>query len=279
MTESPEAIKQKLLNSKDLPTIPAVHTQVLKMIEDINYDVESVGNLIEKDQVLSSKLLKLVNSPFYGLYGNVASIKRAIILLGANLIRGLALSTALFDSADKSLPGLWDHSYCCSTVAGYLAKKLNVKAQEEIMTGALLHDLGKVLIRRQLPKEAADIDAAVKTKSITMREAEQMVIDISHDEAGAWLAEKWNLPKIIKDIIAYHHKPGFCADHSKEAAIVHLSDIIIKGIGVTNSPDIYVPALDQKGWNRLEISEEDLLDIVAEIIDKIQADKMFSKYL
>lgn len=279
MTASPEEIKQRLLNSKDLPTIPAIHTQVLKMIEDINYDVESVGNLIEKDQVLSSKLLKLVNSPFYGLYGNVASIKRAIILLGANLIRGLALSTALFDSADKSLPGLWDHSYCCSTVAGYLAKKLNVKSVEEVMTGALLHDLGKVLIRRQLPEEAAAIDEAIRSGRITMLEAEKMVIDISHDEAGVWLAEKWNLPAIIKNIIGYHHKPGSCAQNSKEAAIVHLSDIIIKGIGVTNSPDIFVPSLDQKGWDELKISEEDLLDIVTEVIDKIQADKMFSKYI
>lgn len=279
MTASPETIKQRLLNSKDLPTIPSIHNQVLKMIEDINYDVESVGNLIEKDQVLSSKLLKLVNSPFYGLYGNVASIKRAIILLGANLIRGLALSTALFDSADKSLPGLWDHSYCCSTVAGYLAKRLNAKSMEEIMTGALLHDLGKVLIRRQLPEEAVAIDETVKTKRVTMLEAEKTVIDISHDEAGVWLAEKWNLPRIIKDIIGYHHNPGSCPDHSKEAAIVHLSDLIIKGIGVTNPPDIFVPALDPKGWDELKISEEDLLDIVAEIIDKIQADKMFSKYI
>ena len=272
-------IKERLFNLKDLPTIPDTHQKILKLIENINYSVDEVGRFIEMDQVLSTKVLKLVNSPFYGLYSNVASIKRAIVLLGANLVKGLVLSTSLFDMADESLPGLWDHSYCCSTVSGFLARKLNLITIEEIMTGALLHDLGKVLVRKQLPEEAKEIDLAVGANSIPMIEAEKMVITYTHDEVGLWLADKWNLPKIIKDVVAYHHKPGLCVTHPKEVAIVHLSDIIVKGIGISYSADRFLPAFDGKGWDNLGLAEGDLADLMTEIIDMISADKMFSKYI
>lgn len=278
--QTKSSIKERLFNIKDLPPIPAVHGRILKLMENINYSVDDVSKLIEKDQVLSSKVLKLVNSPFYGLYSDIATtIRRAVILLGSNLIRGIILSTSLFDMADKKLQGLWDHSYCCSMVAGFLAKRFNLITIEEIMTGALLHDIGKVFIKKQLPEESAAIEAEVKTKCITILDAERQVINITHDDVGLWLAETWNLPGIIKDIIAYHHKPGMCGGHSRETSIVHLADIIVKGIGVSYTGDLFVPLLDETGWNTLMLSESDLVDIIVEVMDIVQADKAFSRYI
>lgn len=106
-----------------------------------------------------------------------------------------------------------------------------------------------------------------------------MVIDITHDDVGLWLAETWNLPGIIKDIIAYHHSPGMCGGHKKETAIVHLSDIIVRGVGIFYSGDPFVPMLDETGWNILSLSESDLVDIIVEVMDIIQADKTFSRYM
>ncbi len=278
-TNAHSSIKNRLFNIRDLPTIPAIHSRILKIMEDINYSVDDVSKHIEKDQVLSSKVLKLVNSPFYGLYSDVATVRRAVILLGSNLIKGIILSTSLFDVADKTLPGLWDHSYCCSTVAGFLAKRFNLITIEEIMTGALLHDIGKVLIKKQLPEESRRIDDAVKSNGITGLDAERMVIDITHDDVGLWLAETWNLPGIIKDIIAYHHKPGMCSGHARETSIVHLSNIIVQGIGISYNGDPFVCPLDEAGWNILSLSESDLVDIIVEVMDIIQADKTFSRYI
>lgn len=279
MISADSRIRERLLNIKDLPTIPVVHNQILKLIEDANYSIDEVSKLIERDQVLSTKVLKLVNSPFYGLYSEVAAVRRAVVLLGSNLIRGLILSTALFDVADKQLPGLWDHSYGCSVVASFLAKRFGLSAVEEIMTGALLHDIGKILIKRQLKEEAVQIDEAVQSQGMIMLEAERYVINITHDKVGVWLAEKWNFPKIIKDIIEYHHRPGLCSAYSKQAAIVHFSDIIVKGMGVTYSGDPFVPKLDDKGWKSLGIPEGDVVEIIVEVMDIIQADKLLSNYI
>jgi putative nucleotidyltransferase with HDIG domain len=256
-----------------------IHQKIVNILKKSNYSEADISDLIERDQVLASKLLKLVNSPFYGVFGRVSSIPRATMLLGAKLLNGFIMSATLFDSTDKSTVGLWDHSYCCSTVAGYIAKRLNIKTAEEVMTGALLHDLGKVLIRRQLPEETLAIEEAAKSNRITTLDAEKMVIGMSHDEVGIWLAEQWNLPKIIKDLIGYHHSPGLCSEHPKEAAIVHLSDIIIKGIGITGSSDSYVPALDDKALTSLALSEDDVMDIVTEVVCKVETDEMFLKYL
>ncbi len=272
-------IKDRLLNIKDLPTIPAVHGRILKLIEDVNYSIEEVSRLIERDQVLSTKVLKLVNSPFYGLHSEVAAVRRAVVLLGGNLIRGVILSTALFGGMGEKLPGLWDHSYCCSMVAGFLARRFGLASVEEIMTGALLHDIGKILIKQQLKEAAVEIENVARSGGVLMIEAERQVIHITHDKVGLWLAEKWNLPDIIKNIIAYHHTPGRCGTHLKAAATVHFSDIIAKGIGVSYSDDPLAPALDEKGWASLGVDEGDIVDIVVEIVDLIQTDKMLSKYL
>ena len=268
--------QEKIFAAKDLPTIPCLHDKLLRLIEDSNYSMDELGRLIETDQVLSSKVLKIVNSPFYGLYSNVASVERAIVLMGSNLIRGLILSTSLFDAGDKTLPGLWDHSYYCSTVANFLALKLNLGTREEIMTGALLHDIGKVLIRKQLPDESKRIDEAVEAGGITMYEAEKRIIDTTHDEIGARLAVMWNLPKIIRDLIASHHRPGACVNHPTEAEVVHLSDIIVKGLGISNPSDGCVPPFDVKGWAALGLPEEDIGDIIGEIIDKMPEDVLLT---
>src|SRR5208337_2833800 len=96
--------KGKLFNAKDLPTIPSSHLRILKLIEDGGYSLNDLSALIERDQVISSKVIRFVNSPYYNLCTEIASVNKAIVLLGANLLRGLVLSTSLFQSADELLP-------------------------------------------------------------------------------------------------------------------------------------------------------------------------------
>lgn len=272
-------IRERLFNTKDLPTIPAVHGQILHLLADVNYSVDEVSKLIERDQVLSTKVIRLVNAPFYGLQSEVAVVRRAVVLLGANLIKGIIMSTPLFDLAERKIPGLWDHSYCCSLVAGCLAKKLNLITAEEIMTGALLHDIGKILILKQLPKEAASIAENIRTVRMTAIDAEAKLISFGHDEVGLWLGELWNFPNIIQDTIGFHHRPSQCAAHFKEVMIVHLADILAKGLGVVFSGDPFVPPLDEDGWTRLGLAEGDLVDLVVEVVDMVQGDPQLSSYL
>jgi putative nucleotidyltransferase with HDIG domain len=278
VSEASDQIKERLFNIKDLPTIPDLHSRILGVVEKGNYSVDDLSSMIERDQVLSGKVLKLVNSPYYSLYSKIASVNKAIVLLGANLIRGVILSTAIFDIAEKTLPGLWDHSYCCSMFAGFMANRLEMKNAGDVMTGALLHDIGKVLIRKQLPEESEEIYDLVQNNGITMRDAEKAVLGITHEEVGLWLADKWNFPRIIKDIISYHHSPGLCFDHKKETAIAHFADVVVKGVGITSAADPFVPPFDDNGFKALSLSDDDILDIMIEFVDIIESDKSFDQY-
>ncbi len=278
MSERAASIKDRLFSAKDLPTIPYSQMRILKLIEDGSYSLEDLSVLIERDQVISSKVLRLVNSPYYNLGADIASVNKAIVLLGTNLLRGVILSTSLFQIADELLPGLWDHSYCCSIVAASLAERLHMRKIEDIMTGALLHDIGKIVIRKELPKESKVIDQLIFSEGLPMIDAEKRVLDITHCDTGAFLAENWNFPPLIRDIIAFHHSPSLCQSHKDEAAVTHLADFIVKGIGVSYSGDIFVPALDEEGSKYLSLPEEELPDILAgvlELVDKVPA---FSKY-
>ena len=269
----------RLFNAKDLPTIPYSQMGIVKLIENGDYALDDLSALIERDQVISSKVIRFVNSPYYNLCTDIASVNKAVVLLGANLLRGLVLSTSLFQSADELLPGLWDHSYCCSIVAASLADRLRMRNIEDIMTGALLHDIGKILIRKQLPEESKETDQLIFSEEIPMIDAERRIIGITHCDTGAFLAENWNFPSLIKDVIAFHHLPSLCQLHKKEAAVTHLADFIVKGIGVSYSRDIFVPPLDEEGLKSLSLPEEELPDILAGVLELADNNPAFSKYL
>ena len=271
--------KGRLFNAKDLPTIPSSHLRIIKLIEDGGYSLDELSALIERDQVISSKVLRLVNSPYYNLCTEIASVSKAIVLLGAHLLRGLVLSTSLFQSADELLPGLWDHSYCCSIVAAFLADRLHMRNIEDIMTGALLHDIGKIVIRKELPKESKVTDKLIFSEEIPMIDAERRTIAFTHCDTGAFLAENWNFPSLIKDIIVFHHLPSICQSHKKEAAVTHLADFIVKGIGISYSGDMFVPALDEEGLKSLSLPEEELTDILAGVLELVDNSPVCSKYL
>lgn len=272
-------IGDKRIEIKDLPTIPSVHNRILKIIEDINYSVEEVSGLIEKDHVLSSKVLKLVNSPSYGLNNKVASVRRGVILLGANLIRGIILSTSLFRGAEDEMPGMWDHSYCTSAVAGLLARRYNLITIEELMTGALLHDIGKVLLHRYLKEEMVYLNDIVASKKMNMLEAEKAILGKGHDEIGWWLAEIWNFPPIIKEIIRFHHRPSEAGDNIKAVSIVHLSDIVSKAIGITYGSDPYIVPFDPECLKAMDSLENDITDIVSDVMDVVESDPALKIYI
>ncbi|HNU75506.1 MAG TPA: HDOD domain-containing protein, partial [Deltaproteobacteria bacterium] len=138
---------------QSLPTLPPVVKKLTTMVESPDVTAKDVGKLISSDQVLSAKVLKLVNSPFYGFPGRISSISHAIILLGFDVIKGVVLSASVFDVMEKSMEGLWEHSLGSAIISGTISRALGLKEPEEVSTAALLHDIGKVLVRVSLSED------------------------------------------------------------------------------------------------------------------------------
>ena len=187
-----EKIKAITKRMQSLPTLPQVVKQFTAMVENPDVTAHEVGRLISSDQVLAGKVLRLVNSPFYGFPGRISSVSHAIILLGFDVIKGVVLSASVFDIMEQSMLGLWEHSLASAVVAGSLCRELGLPDAEEVSTAALLHDIGKVLVKVSLPEDYEQVATLVGERQCSFREAELEVLGVDHGDIGAWLAKEWN---------------------------------------------------------------------------------------
>ncbi|MCK5228014.1 MAG: HDOD domain-containing protein [Desulfobulbaceae bacterium] len=274
--ERRQKFKRALHNVKNLPTLPGIVTKLTIMAEDPDTTSEQMGKVISKDHILAAKLLKLVNSAFYGFPQKISSLSSAIILLGFNVIKSLIISASIFELMESNDVELWEHSLGCAVASSVLAKRLGIKDPEEVSTAALIHDIGKVAIKMEFPKEFELINKIVLEKKIPMLEAERKVLGLDHAEAGSWLAKSWNLPPKLIDPIASHHDPRKAKNEQLASSVVHFSNILIRGLGYGHAHDIWVPPLSKRAWQLLDLCETDIEQILDEVEEKLWDVKGFS---
>ncbi len=253
-----EHIKSITKKIQSLPTLPPVVKKLTKMVESPDVTARDLGKLISSDQVLSARVLKLVNSPFYGFPGRISSISHAIILLGFNVIKGVVLSASVFDLMEKSMVGLWEHSLGCAIVAGTISRDLGLAEPEEVSTAALLHDIGKVVVRVSMPTDYDKILDRIKKDKCSFREAERKIIGTDHSEIGGWLSSEWSLPERLSVPVMFHHNPNEAPKAKDRVAVVHLADAIIRAFDIGSGGDPFVPLVLEEVWNSLGMWARDV---------------------
>ena len=271
-----DSFKKALREVKNLPTLPGIVVKLTKMAADPDTTSEQMGKVISKDHILAAKLLRLVNSAFYGFPQKISSLSSAIILLGFNVIKSLIISASIFELMESNDVELWEHSMGCALACNVIAKRLGIKDPEEISTTGLIHDIGKVAIKIELPKQHQQILNHVAAKRIPMWEAEREILGFDHAEAGGWLAKNWNLPANLFEPIACHHDPRNAKKEQLASSIIHFGDILIRCLGYGHAGDIWVPTLSKRSWQLLHLSRTDIDAILDEIEDKIWDIRGFS---
>ncbi len=264
-----EEIRKRLKEVESLPTLPPIVSKLNEMVADEDTTATKLGKIIEKDQVLTSKLLRMVNSSFFGFPQRISTVSNAIVLLGFNVIKTLIVTSSIFEVMQASDVGLFEHSLGCATAAGIIAKRLQIKNPEEVSTAGLIHDLGKIVLRSELPEEYEEIIKITNEKGLYIREVEHQRLGIGHGEIGGMLARQWNLPERLVIPIEYHHKPGSSPDFKDITAIVHFSDILIRALGFGNSGDPWVPSLDHKAWELIKFKKSDVKEVISELDEKL----------
>ncbi len=267
--DSRDELKQRLKNVQSLPTLPPIVSKLNKMVEDEDVTAIQLGKVIEKDQVLTSKLLRMVNSSFFGFPQRISTVSNAIVLLGFNVIKTLIVTSSIFEVMQSSDIGLWEHSLGAATVAGILAKRMQIKNPEEISTAGLIHDLGKIVVRAEVPGEYAEIRRLVAEKEVPMREAEMIHMGFNHADIGGWLVTEWNLPPRLVEPITFHHSPEKAPEFKQLSAIVHMSDILIRAVGFGDGGDPWIPPLDHNAWNRIKFGRSAAREIIQELEEKL----------
>ena len=264
-----EAIRERFKEVESLPTLPPIVSKLNEMVADEDITANQLGKVIEKDQVLTSKLLRMVNSSFFGFPQRISTVSNAIVLLGFNVIKTLIVTSSIFEVMQASDIGLFEHSLGCATASGIIAKRLGIKNPEEVSTAGLIHDLGKIVLRSEMPDEYEKIVDSAAELGKYMRELEKENLGIGHGEIGGMLARQWNLPERLIIPIEFHHRPNSAPDFKDITAIIHFSDILIRAIGFGYGGDPWVPALDQKAWELIKLSKSQVRDILEELDGKL----------
>jgi putative nucleotidyltransferase with HDIG domain len=264
-------VKKEVRKIKNLPTVPGIVAKISRMVENPETSAAEVGRLIAQDQVLSAKVLRMANSAFFGMSRKISSISQALVILGFEVVKGLVLTSSVFDMIQKSMAGLWEHSIGCAAASGAVATLLGREDAEEILVAGLLHDLGKVVLALNLPEEMRLIQSKVSSGNILFYEAENQLLDFDHSELGQWLAEHWNLPESLAEPMRLHHRPERAILKPECTAIVHIADIIIRAKGFGNGGDILVPPMSMAAWEILKLKKTDFLPILEILEPKLSS--------
>ncbi|MFQ5964693.1 MAG: HDOD domain-containing protein [Candidatus Scalinduaceae bacterium] len=216
-----------------IPTLPTVAFRVLEITADKDSSANDLMNVINPDVSLTTKILKIANSPFYGLSRNVDSLQHAIMVLGFKEVRNLVISTVVFDSfknieknAKFDIGKFWKHSFVCGLAAKIIATDLK-NASNEFFVAGLIHDIGKLVIYIALPIEffkLIEIVSPLKLKFMAF-EVEKNIFGITHDEVGLRLLKKWMFPENLLTAVGFHHRPQETDKKSLLPLVTHIADM------------------------------------------------------
>ena len=211
-------VRRKLENLKDLPSIPSVISTVLNEIESPNYNARYIAKLIEQDQGLTARILKMANSPSYGLVRTISTIDTAIIILGSNTIKEILISLLVQKIFTKTRSkvlnskSFWQYSIFCGAASRFIARKMKYKIVSEAFVTGLMHDIGILVAVDNFRSNFSKVRQLQLEKGYSIIEAELEILECTHSDIGAWITEKWNFPEKISNAIKFHHIPFYISD-------------------------------------------------------------------
>ncbi len=205
------SVLRKLESVRELPTIPYIISEVLNSLENPDASAGSLAELIERDQTLTARVLKVANSPFYGFVRRISTIDLAVVVLGLEAIKEIVLSLIvqrLFSKVRKDIfdiNSFWQYSIYSGAASRVLARKLGYRLAGEAFVSGLMHDIGILILIGYFTDKFVRITEMQKQTGIPLKEAELKILNCTHGEIGHWLASKWNLPENICQAILHHH--------------------------------------------------------------------------
>jgi len=250
----PKTARELVANIDQVVSLPEVCLRINQMVEDAESSAQDLAQVIMQDANLSARLLRLVNSAFYGLPGKVATISRAITFVGTTELRDLTIVTTscnLFSGIPGSMINMkdfWHFSIATGILARQLSKQCDLLHPERLFVVGVLHDLGRLVILWHLTTQARDILLIARGKNQLLIQAEAEVLGFSHDEVGYELIRSWQLPESISDAIRHHHDPESAAEQRLESALLHIAQALAYDLVWPSETDTSAENIAEKAW-------------------------------
>lgn len=262
---------------RELPPLPVVIHQLLAVMRNPDCSAEDITQVLSTDQALASKILRLVNSSFYGMSGKVGTISRAVVILGHGTLRSIATALTVADAIGRALPAqrrqeFWQHALASAAGGEIIGRRVELPDPEEAFVAGLMHDIGHLILMLALPGEHTN---ASEQHCLGLTEKERSVIGIDHCRAGRLLLQHWKLPNFHQECVRWHHATETCiAPDQKALAVVALADRMARVAGdCAESPLVTDDAL--RLAEALGLTADDLIDMLPTIAARAREARMF----
>lgn len=269
-----QALLERLRSSPQLPSLPAIALKALELARKENVNISEIAELISNDAALSSKILKTVNSSFYGLPKQVSTISHALVILGLQAVKTLALGFSLLNNLKGANTGdfnyidFWKRSIYSGVAGRLLAQRLNVVQQEEAFLAGLLADVGILVMHRVIGPEYDAILAQANNDGETMVRLCRQTFDLDHTEVAGMLAEHWQLPPVLGAPIRFHHEPA--GDPHADPQLKRLLEVVYVAmicgeVFASNEPGRHIVRARAEMAQRFKLTPEQIESVLSEI--------------
>jgi putative nucleotidyltransferase with HDIG domain len=274
-------VKNIIERVNKLPTLPTVANKITKLIKDPTCTAIRVSEVIDKDQSLTSRVLRLVNSAFYSLCTEVTNVRHAVALLGFKTISQMVISISVFDvfkggnGKEFNREGFWKHSIGCAVISQSIAESIHYPRIDDCFTSGLMHDIGKVVLDQYLHEELVKVLELTQEKGIYFADAEKEVMGIDHTDVGSQVMKNWNIPLLIIAAVTHHHQPmkerkGSTLSQDIIVDIVRVADVICRRGHIGYTGDSVIPELTKDLWERLNLEPSSLVRIAESCGEEIE---------
>lgn len=269
-------LEQIVANLEDIKVLPEIINKIIALTEDPDSTIQDMEKVILRDQVLTTKILRLANSAYYGYARKISTISQATILLGFQAIKSIALASTVRTYFKSELKGyslekndLWNQSQTCAIVSRFIAKSVNYPNPEEAYIAGLLRDIGKTVLSQHLEEEYSQVIEKIQGSNVSFLDAEKEILGFDHAEIGEKVAEKWNLPKALVDAIGHHHTPELSTINQYLVSIVHIADAITMMMGVGLGLDGLTYNLSPLAIETLNLNQIEFDNIISQVSDLV----------
>lgn len=271
-----EALKRQIIATiGDLPPMPQTVFKAREIMSDPKAGFKELAALFEADQAIAAQILRLANSPYYGISGGVSSIQKASVVLGHKTLAELITLSGVSGLLGNRLEGyglgageLWKHSLAVGFGARFIAKRSDAALESDAFTAGLLHDSGKLILDRYIAERWQQFEDALADADTSFLEAEKAVLSLNHAEIASEVCKAWHIPQAVGRAICYHHHPSQ-SQGDKLAYIVHAADAValMSGLGMGVDGTLYRMEADTMDF--LNLHEDDLGEIMGQVLSAV----------
>jgi len=261
-----EALLHKLANSERYPSVPSVAVPIINMANDETTSFRKLAAVIETDPLLATRILTVANSGFYGFRREIKSITHALVMLGWNAIKMIALGSSILTRMSDDDRILFDHSTRVAQIARFIAIEAGLYKVEEFAVVGMLHDFGISILKSIYPNEHAEAVKLSIENSVPLHLAERDVFGVDHATVGGWALQAWDLPENITESVAQHHAFDPTNYHARKTAVIHVADVFAQATDYLGPTYEMVPEASPEALEVMRFTNAELKDLLISVM-------------